>query len=119
VIAMTLSDRNGYLVGVEQVFEGDEVILISDQGTLVRTRTDETTLQSRNTQGVTLIRVAEGEKLVGTARVEEPAEPDVVEGENAEGEAVDGALVTGERVDGEAAGSESVPGQTAQSNDDE
>tara|TARA_R110002167_G_scaffold98718_3_gene259350 strand:- start:224 stop:2878 length:2655 start_codon:yes stop_codon:yes gene_type:complete len=72
VIAMTLSERNGHLVGVEQVFEGDEVILISDQGTLVRTRTDEITVQSRNTQGVTLIRVAADEKLVGTARVEEP-----------------------------------------------
>lgn len=79
VIAMTLSDRNGNLVGVEQVFEGDEVILISDQGTLVRTRTDEITVQSRNTQGVTLIRVAEGEKLVGTARVEEPAEVESTE----------------------------------------
>ncbi|RDE22999.1 DNA gyrase subunit A [Motiliproteus coralliicola] len=72
VIAMTLSERNGHLVGVEQVFEGDEVILISDQGTLVRTRTDEISVQSRNTQGVTLIRVAADEKLVGTARVEEP-----------------------------------------------
>ena len=72
VIAMTLSERNGHLVGVEQVFEGDEVILISDQGTLVRTRTDEITVQSRNTQGVTLIRVAADEKLVGTARVKEP-----------------------------------------------
>ncbi|MEH6823690.1 MAG: DNA gyrase subunit A [Motiliproteus sp.] len=76
VIAMTLSERNGHLVGVEQVFEGDEVILISDQGTLVRTRTDEITVQSRNTQGVTLIRVSGDEKLVGTARVEEPVYDD-------------------------------------------
>ncbi|MFT5720289.1 MAG: DNA gyrase subunit A [Motiliproteus sp.] len=77
VIAMTLSERNGQLVGVEQVFEGDEVILISDQGTLVRTRTDEITVQSRNTQGVTLIRVAADEKLVGTARVKEPLDEEV------------------------------------------
>ncbi len=97
VIAMTLSERNGHLVGVEQVFEGDEVILISDQGTLVRTRTDEITVQSRNTQGVTLIRVAADEKLVGTARVKEPVyeeadavdEIDVVdaEGLDADGDA--------------------------------
>ncbi len=98
VIAMTLSERNGKLVGVEQVFEGDEVILISDQGTLVRTRTDEISVQSRNTQGVTLIRVADGEKLVGTARVEEPAEPEVVEGELVEGELVEGELVDAEVV---------------------
>ncbi|MEH6470758.1 MAG: DNA gyrase subunit A [Halopseudomonas sp.] len=87
VIAMTLSERNGHLVGVEQVFEGDEVILISDQGTLVRTRTDEITVQSRNTQGVTLIRVAEDEKLVGTARVEEPEDngADLTEEDEIEG----------------------------------
>ncbi|MFT6916422.1 MAG: DNA gyrase subunit A [Motiliproteus sp.] len=94
VIAMTLSERNGQLVGVEQVFEGDEVILISDQGTLVRTRTDEITVQSRNTQGVTLIRVAADEKLVGTARVKEPldeeldaAEAEVAADENVVGSA--------------------------------
>ena len=79
VIAMTLSERNGHLVGVEQVFAGDEVILISDQGTLVRTRTDEISVSGRNTQGVTLIRVAEDEHLVGTARVEEPEDADVLE----------------------------------------
>ncbi|WP_210397655.1 DNA gyrase subunit A [Motiliproteus sediminis] len=88
VIAMTISERNGNLVGVEQMFPGDEVILISDQGTLVRTRTDEITVQSRNTQGVTLIRVNADEKLVGIARVEEPEEVDSLEGEAIEGEVV-------------------------------
>ena len=72
VIAMTLSERNGNLVGVEQVFLGDEVMLISDQGTLVRTRSDEISVQSRNTQGVTLIRLSDDENLVGVARVKEP-----------------------------------------------
>ncbi len=72
VIAMQLSERNGQMVGAEQIFEGDEMILISDQGTLVRTRSDEITVQGRNTQGVTLIRLSEEEHLVGVARVDEP-----------------------------------------------
>ena len=72
VIALQTSDRNGALVGAIQLTEQHEILLISDQGTLVRTRTDEITVQSRNTQGVTLIRVAADEKLVGTARVKEP-----------------------------------------------
>ncbi|WP_207063739.1 DNA gyrase subunit A [Motiliproteus sp. SC1-56] len=76
VIAMQMSERNGELVGAVQVFDGDEVMLISDQGTLVRTRTDEISVLSRNTQGVTLIRVVEGEKLVGVARVQEPQDAD-------------------------------------------
>jgi DNA gyrase subunit A len=52
VIAMQTSDRNGRLVGAVQVFEGDELMLISNQGTLVRTRTDEVSVLGRNTQGV-------------------------------------------------------------------
>jgi len=50
------------------------VILISDQGTLVRTRTSEVSVLGRNTQGVTLIKVQEGEKLVQVARVAETME---------------------------------------------
>jgi DNA gyrase subunit A len=74
VIAMQMSERNGELVGAVQVFDGDEFMLISDQGTLVRTRVDEVSLQSRNTQGVTLIKVVEGEHLVGVERIDEPEE---------------------------------------------
>ena len=72
MIAMKLSERNGNLVSAVQVFEGDEMILISDRGTLVRTRTDEVSSQGRNTQGVRLINLGEGEHLVGIERVEEP-----------------------------------------------
>ena len=76
VISMQMSERNGALVGAVQVFEGDEAILISDQGTLVRTRTDEVSILGRNTQGVTLIKVQEGEKLVQVARVAESVSDD-------------------------------------------
>jgi DNA gyrase subunit A len=74
VIGMKLGDRNGEMVGAIQLMPGDEVILISDQGTLVRTRGDEVSVQGRNTQGVRLINLVEGESLVGLARVEEPEE---------------------------------------------
>ncbi|OMH30911.1 DNA gyrase subunit A [Motiliproteus sp. MSK22-1] len=76
VIGMQLSERNGQMIGAEQIFQGDEIMLISDQGTLVRTRTDEITVQGRNTQGVTLIRISKDEQLVGVARVEEPDDQD-------------------------------------------
>jgi DNA gyrase subunit A len=74
VIGMKLNERNGSVVGAIQMFEGDEVILISDQGTLVRTRGEEVSIQGRNTQGVRLINVGSEEHLVGLARVEEPDE---------------------------------------------
>ncbi|GGK74215.1 DNA gyrase subunit A [Amphritea balenae] len=74
VIAMQCTDRNGELIGAVQMFEGDDVMLISDQGTLVRTRSEEISVLGRNTQGVRVIRVAEDENLVGVARIEEPEE---------------------------------------------
>jgi len=69
-----------------QVLDGDDVMLISDMGTMVRTRTSEISELGRNTQGVRLIRVAEGEKLIGIARIEEPEEDEseVIESESAE-----------------------------------
>ena len=73
VIALVTNDRNGRLIGAVQVFDGDEVMLISDQGTLVRTRADEVSSLGRNTQGVTLIKVADKEKLVGLESICEPS----------------------------------------------
>lgn len=73
VIAMICSERNGKLVGAKQVFEGDEVMLISDQGTLVRTGVEGISTLGRNTQGVTLIRVSGDEKLVSIERIAEPS----------------------------------------------
>jgi DNA gyrase subunit A len=73
VIAMSTSKRNGKLVGAVQVFDGDELMLISSQGTMVRTRTDEVSILGRNTQGVRVIRTKKGEVLVGVERIDEPA----------------------------------------------
>jgi DNA gyrase subunit A len=83
VIGMQTSDRNGRLVGATQVADGEEIMLISDRGTLVRTRVDEVSILSRNTQGVRLIKLKTDEKLVGLERVEEPAEPVDLEDEDA------------------------------------
>jgi len=79
VIGIQASQRNGAVVGAVQVTDGDEIMLISDKGTLVRTRVDEISLQGRNTQGVRLIKLKEGETLVGVQRVEEPEESVAIE----------------------------------------
>ncbi len=71
VIGIQVSERNGPVIGAKQVDDTDEIILITDQGTLVRTRVSEVSCQGRNTQGVTLIRLTKGEHLVGLERVVE------------------------------------------------
>ena len=71
VICMKASSRNGKLVGAIEISSGDEVILISDQGTLVRISSAEVSLQGRNTLGIKLISLTEDEKLVGIAAVNE------------------------------------------------
>jgi DNA gyrase subunit A len=70
VISIQTSERNGPVVGAELVFDGDEVMLIAAGGTLVRTHVDEISVQGRNTQGVRLMRLDEGERLVGIDRFE-------------------------------------------------
>lgn len=74
MIAMQTSERNGPLVGAVQLFEGDEIMLISDQGTMVRTRGEEISVLGRNTQGVRVIRLKKDETMVGLARIEEQEE---------------------------------------------
>lgn len=89
LIAMSTSDRNGKMVGAVQVFDGDELMLISNQGTLVRTRSDEVSILGRNTQGVRVIRTKDGESLVGVQRIDEPDEDSTLE--STEDEREDGA----------------------------
>jgi DNA gyrase subunit A len=74
VVSIKVSERNGAVVGAVQVDENDEIMLISDQGTLVRTRAAEVSTVGRNTQGVTLIRTVEGEHVVGLQRIDEVEE---------------------------------------------
>ena len=85
VIGMQTTDRNGQMVGATLIHDGDEMMLISDQGTLVRTRIDEVSVLGRNTQGVRLINLSGKEKLVSVERIAEPAEVELDE----EGEVVE------------------------------
>ena len=70
VIAIQTSERNGNLVGAVQIADEHEVLLISDGGTLVRTRASEIAQVGRNTQGVTLMRLGEGETLQAIERID-------------------------------------------------
>lgn len=74
VISIKISERNGNVVGAIQVEKTDQIMMITDAGTLVRTRVAEVSIVGRNTQGVTLIRTAEDEKVVGLQRVVDPEE---------------------------------------------
>ena len=80
VISIKTSDRNGKVVGAIQVTDEDEMMLISNKGTLVRARAVDVSIIGRNTQGVTLINIAKGEKLVSVAKIAETEEEDA-EGE--------------------------------------
>ena len=82
MIAIQASDRNGPLVGATQLFPGDEIMLISDQGTMVRTRGDEISIVGRNTQGVRIIRLKENEHLVRLARISEPSDESPGQGQD-------------------------------------
>ena len=69
MIAIDCSERNGQLVGAVQVSPEDDVILISDRGTMVRTPVEQISQLGRSAQGVTLLKVATGESLVSVAAV--------------------------------------------------
>jgi DNA gyrase subunit A len=80
VIALQTSERNGSLVGARQVKPDDEIMLINSSGTLVRVPVSDIPVLGRNTQGVRIMRLEEGEKLVG---VESIAGEDAQGGEGA------------------------------------
>ncbi len=84
VIAIQTTERNGAVVGAVLVSEAEEIMLITDGGTLVRTRVSEVSSMSRNTQGVRLINLTKNEKLIGLERIAETDEDDnEEEGEDA------------------------------------
>ncbi|TKS53780.1 DNA gyrase subunit A [Luteimonas yindakuii] len=80
VIGIQTTERNGRLVSAVLLSRRDEVLLISDGGTLVRTRAAEISVVSRNTQGVTLMRVSDGERLQAVERVDASIESDEAAG---------------------------------------
>ncbi|WP_109126815.1 DNA gyrase subunit A [Dyella sp. C11] len=96
VIGIQCSERNGALVAAVQAGEAHELMLISDQGTLVRTRVAEVSQLSRNTQGVTLIRLPTDEKLVSVVRLDAEQENGEGEGEESPVDAAPEAPADGE-----------------------
>jgi DNA gyrase subunit A len=87
VISIQTSERNGLVVGAALVSEENEIMLISNAGTLVRTRVAEISRMGRNTQGVRLIRLDDNENLCGVAPIlEQDEEPEQEAGQEAEQE---------------------------------
>ncbi len=76
VISIQVNKRNGAVVGACAIADTDEVMLITNGGTLIRTRVHEISVVGRNTQGVRLIDLAEGERLAGLEKVAESEEED-------------------------------------------
>ena len=81
IITIKTSERNGGVVGVRQVYDHDHLLLVTNKGTIIRTRVSEIAELGRNTQGVTLIRTSEDESVVALARVVDEPE---IEGEELE-----------------------------------
>ncbi|MBB1267856.1 DNA gyrase subunit A [Shewanella sp. SR44-3] len=94
VVSIKVTERNGAVVGAVQVGEFDEIMLISDKGTLVRTPAEGVSIIGRNTQGVTIIRTAEDEKVVGLQRIEEIQTDEVLDADG-------NVIVPAESVDGD------------------
>jgi len=88
LITIKTNDRNGPVVGARLVREGDEVMLITDEGQLIRVPVEDISVYGRNTQGVTVMVTAEEENVVSMARLEEAEESEEVDGgeEGEEGE---------------------------------
>jgi DNA gyrase subunit A len=74
VISIQVNERNGDVLGAGLVKDDDEIMLITDAGVLIRTRVNEISVIGRNTQGVRLIDLGEGEKLAGVEKVAESEE---------------------------------------------
>jgi DNA gyrase subunit A len=106
VIGIKCSERNGELVGAVQISEEHELMLISNQGTLVRTRAAEVAKVGRNTQGVTLIRLPDDENLVGLVRLDAIEEDEEGMALDADGNAVDSAEEATPPAAGDDAGSD-------------
>jgi DNA gyrase subunit A len=98
VIAIQASERNGNVIGAVAVADDDEIMLISDKGTLVRTPVAGISVIGRNTQGVRLIALADGESLVGLEQIADIAGI-VTEG----GDIEDGEVAEGDDIEGDAA----------------
>ncbi|MEI8347492.1 MAG: DNA gyrase C-terminal beta-propeller domain-containing protein, partial [Pseudomonadota bacterium] len=74
IITIKQTDRNGDIIQIKPVTDRDDLVIITDKGQVIRIKIDEISLLSRNTQGVRIIRLREGEKVVGVEKI--APEPD-------------------------------------------
>ena len=79
VISIKASDRNGLVVGALQVTDADEIMMITNGGKIIRTRMADLRVIGRNTQGVRLFNLGEGERVVALDRVAEPGDDEIDE----------------------------------------
>jgi DNA gyrase subunit A len=77
IINIVTSERNGGVVASYPVKPGEQLMLVTDQGKMIRTTVGDIRIAGRNTQGVTIFNVAENEKVVSVARIDESEEEDV------------------------------------------
>tara|TARA_R110000868_G_scaffold84822_5_gene238929 strand:- start:10801 stop:13359 length:2559 start_codon:yes stop_codon:yes gene_type:complete len=82
VISIQVTERNGKVIGASQVANEDHMMLISDRGTLVRTRVEEVSIVGRNTQGVRLINLSKGEHLNGLQRIADLDDEEIADAES-------------------------------------
>ena len=116
VVSIKVSERNGPVVGAVQVEEQDEIMLITDNGTLVRTRVGEVSVIGRNTQGVRIIRTIEGEHVVALQRIDEIEEVETFEVDE-NGEPTSTQAEVGEQVETPESGESE--GESSELNDDD
>jgi len=99
LIAIQTSARNGAVVGAVLVNDNDEIMLITDGGTLVRTPVEGISVVGRNTQGVTIIKPDKNEKVIGVDRIEGLAGVDDAEDELLDNEVLEDGLVSEDDLD--------------------
>jgi DNA gyrase subunit A len=111
VINIKVTQRNGNVISIKEVIDGDELIMLTQQGMSIRCHVKDIRVISRNTQGVILINLQEEDKIVAVARIEEKDEE--LEGEAEEGEIEGEETEEGEEVQEgkEAAAEEEEPGE--------
>ena len=90
IIAMTVTERNGDLLAAFPVEESDQIMLVTDGGTLIRCPIDDIRIAGRNTQGVTIFKTEDDARVVSVAHLGETAEDDAAENDDEVGEASDG-----------------------------
>jgi DNA gyrase subunit A len=95
IIAMTVNQRNGKLIGSFPVEEGDQIMLVTDRGQLIRIPVEGISVMGRSTQGVIVFDTAEGERVVAVEHI-----PDVENGNGDEGHAGEGPLDEGPQDEG-------------------